>query len=69
MRRQLNRPLKLAMLDSGWHQREIAKKARLHESRLSRIVRCQTTATEVERRRLARVLGRDEAELFPAAAS
>jgi hypothetical protein len=61
----INLPLKVAILATGKKQRRVAKLARIAESRLSCIVhRASHPPTPVERRKLARVLGRNEAQLF-----
>ena len=57
--------LKLAILYSGLKQIDVAKRAGIHESRLSKIVRGHDDATESEKRRLARVLRTSIADLFP----
>lgn len=46
-------------------QIEIAHKARIHESKLSNIARGWRTATPDEQKRLAKVLGIPEEQLFP----
>jgi transcriptional regulator with XRE-family HTH domain len=61
----INLPLKVAILATGKKQRRVASLARISESRLSCIVHCTShPPTDVERRKLARVLGRDETQLF-----
>ena len=55
--------LLLAMRRSGWHQYEIARRAEIPESRLSKIVR-RGDATPAERHALSRVLDVPEADLF-----
>jgi transcriptional regulator with XRE-family HTH domain len=61
----INLLLKVAILATGKKQRQVAKRARIAESRLSCIVRRSShPPTAVERRKLARVLGRDESQLF-----
>lgn len=61
----LNIALKLAILQSGEHQFEIADRAGLSVSSLSRIVRGHRPARPTERRRLAAVLHLKESRLFP----
>jgi transcriptional regulator with XRE-family HTH domain len=56
--------LKLACLATGENQWEIAKKAGLSESRLSRLANGRYPPTEEEARRLATVLGKSPDELF-----
>lgn len=60
-------PLKIALLESGKPQEDIAALARIHPTRLSQIVRGRVTATESERLRIAGVLQRSVDELFPEA--
>jgi transcriptional regulator with XRE-family HTH domain len=64
----MNMALKIAILESGLTQLEIAKAADLHESRLSQIVNEHREASDAERKALARVLKRKATQLFPAAA-
>jgi hypothetical protein len=64
-----NALLKMAIFNSGKLQLVVAKKARIHETRLSKIVRGHVDATEDERRALARVLRKRVADLFPASAA
>ena len=70
MKRILYRQLKRARVDIvnrvvGKKQRRVAKLARIAESRLSCIVhRASHPPTPIERRKLARVLGRNETQLF-----
>lgn len=61
----LNLALKTAILASGKLQKQIAREAAIDETTLSHIVRGRLAATTAERRRLARVLAKSEAELFP----
>lgn len=51
-----NTALKLAIVASETRQRDIARSARIHETRLSHIVRGRLVATDRERKSLARVL-------------
>ena len=60
-----NLALKVAILASGQTQRQLARRVRIDETRLSRIVRGRVVAFPKERRRLAKVLQRVEVELFP----
>lgn len=62
-----NRILAHAIVDSDRTQRAIARSARMHETRLSRIISGEVKPTDTERRRLARALrksGKSEDELF-----
>jgi len=58
--------LKMAVVRLGVPQYVVAKRAGLSETRLSRIVQGRLQPTPDERRRLARVLGASENELFGA---
>jgi transcriptional regulator with XRE-family HTH domain len=60
-----NLPLKMAILESGLTQIEVAKAADMHESRLSHIINGHREANDIERRALARVLKRKVGQLFP----
>jgi len=62
----MNYELKNALLRSGAPQYEIARRAGLNETALSRIVRGRRSATPDERQKLAKALGMDEAMLFAA---
>lgn len=61
----LNLALKFAILASGLTQRRLARRTRIEETRLSRIVRGQVVPVPRERRALAKALGRVEVDLFP----
>jgi transcriptional regulator with XRE-family HTH domain len=61
----LNLALKTAILASGKQQKRIARDTRIDETTLSHIVRGRREATEKEREKLARALGRRIDELFP----
>ncbi len=56
--------LKVAILENGKTQRQVAAEAEIPETRLSSIVRGWATPTEEERSRLAKVLARPAALLF-----
>ena len=56
--------LKLAIFRAGLTQRRVSVAARISETRLSAIVTDRATATEAERARIARVLGRPISNLF-----
>jgi len=58
-------PLARAIFDSGQSQRAIAKKAGIEESKFSKIVNGWREASEDEKKRIARVLKRTVADLFP----
>lgn len=57
-------PLKLAIVASGIPQKQIAHQIGLDPAQLSRIVN-GLHANDATRRKIARVLGRTEAELWP----
>lgn len=65
---RFNMALKVAILQSGMTQRRIARRSRIDETRLSRIISQQVQSFPFERQALARVLKCSEAELFEAAA-
>lgn len=50
-------------------QRAVARRARIDETRFSRILSGQLESTPRERKAIARVLQRDEATLFPEVAA
>jgi transcriptional regulator with XRE-family HTH domain len=60
-----NLALKFAILESGRTQRETAKRLRMDETRLSKIIGGEAIAYEREREKLAQLLGRPQSELFP----
>jgi len=60
-----NIALKIAIVESGLSQVDIAEAADLHESRLSHIVNGRRDANDAERKVLARVLKRRVTQLFP----
>lgn len=60
-----NLALKVAIVQSGRSQIQVAKDASLPESRLSRIINGHDVASAAERRALARILKRKADELFP----
>ena len=62
-----NLALKIAILESGLSQVDVAEAADLHESRLSQLVNGRRKPNDVERKVLARVLKRKPAQLFPEA--
>lgn len=64
----LNIPLKQALVATGKKQKRIAKLIRISESDLSKIVHGHRAASEGERKRLVRVTGKSEDELFGAPA-
>lgn len=60
----MNMRLKMAIMRSGARQYLVARRARMSETRLSRIVVNRVTPTEDERRRIADALEVSEKELF-----
>ena len=60
----MNTVLKVAVIESGKEQGEIAALAKIHPTRLSQIVRNRVTPTESEMLRIAGVLQRPVSELF-----
>lgn len=65
----LNITLKVAIVQSGQAQVEIAKAARMHESKLSKIVNGHLLPTEDEAALIAAAIGRQVSELFPEVAA
>jgi len=62
-----NLALKIAIIESGRSQVDIAKEVGLHDTKLSFIVNGHREASPAERKALARVLKRKQADLFPEA--
>lgn len=56
--------LKVAVIQSGKEQGEIAQLAKIHQTRLSQIVRRRVTPTESEKLRIAGVLQKPVEDLF-----
>lgn len=66
MRKPLpNVALKTAIFATGHEQQQIAKRARISPQKLSHVIHGRRDLDDRERERLARVLGKTEAELFP----
>ena len=65
----MNRALKHAIVDSGRTQRAIARQTRIDETLLSRYVNGWDDPDERDRKQLAKVLKKTEAELFGGSAS
>jgi transcriptional regulator with XRE-family HTH domain len=61
-----NVALKTAIVAARLTQRAVARRARIGETRFTRIVSGEYEPTEKERARLAKILGRSESDLFPA---
>ena len=66
MQRQANVRLKIALLESGQHQYEIAEACGLTELKLSKIVTGRSQVSEVEKTKIARKLKRPVGDLFEA---
>jgi hypothetical protein len=66
MERAKPTPLQRAIFEGGLLQRVIAKKAAIEESKFSKIVNGWRDASDEEKKRIARVLKRPVADLFPA---
>ena len=60
----MNLNLKVAILASGEAQWEIARRAAIAETKLSKVIRGRVELSEDERRRLSDVLGIPAADLF-----
>ena len=63
MRERRTSPIKLAIVEQGLIQADVATEAGLGESRLSRIVNGRVQPTDVEISRLAKVLGLPKRDL------
>jgi hypothetical protein len=63
----LNRALKLAIVGSGQKQKDIARRARINQWRLSRIVTQDVVPQPAEMQRLATVLRTPVSTLFTSA--
>lgn len=61
----MNVALAKAIIDSGKKKKTIARLARLEPSYFSKILHGDREPTDVQRERIARVLGKPEADLFP----
>lgn len=57
--------LKKAVLESGYKQVFVAQQAQIAESRLTRCITGRGKLTGDEKKRLAKVLGKNTSELFP----
>jgi transcriptional regulator with XRE-family HTH domain len=64
----INLALRVAIAATGRTQKDVARRARINQWRLSRIVQNDVTPTTPERARLARILGKPVQELFSEAA-
>lgn len=64
-KRRINVALKVAIVESGQKAQAIAFKARITPDRLSKIANRRVTASDEERKALAKALGRSVNELFP----
>ena len=64
-----NLALKIAILESGLSQMDVAKAADIHHTRLSHIINGHREANEAEQKALMRVLKRKRIDLFPEVAA
>lgn len=60
-----NLHLRIAILETGRRERELAKRAGMSQTKFSNIKRGYSEPTEDDKKALARVLKRTVAELFP----
>jgi transcriptional regulator with XRE-family HTH domain len=65
MKRGVNWPLKQAIVASRHKQYVVARRAQLDDTVLSAFVNGRRRPQAIHRARLARVLGKPEADLFP----
>lgn len=65
----LNKALKIAIIERGKSQQEVAALAKIEYTRLSHIVRCLRAPSESEKLRLSGVLQKPVDELFPEVAA
>jgi len=63
-----NLALKIAILESGLSQVDVAEAVDLHESRLSQIINGRREPSDAEMKAIARLLKRKPAQLFPSEA-
>lgn len=61
----LNTALAKAIIDSGKKKKTVARLARMSPSKFSKVLHGDRPVSDVERERLARVLGKPIDELFP----
>jgi len=69
MKKRLNVALKLACFETGKKQEQIAKLACIHPQTLSHAIHGRRTLKKSVRVKLAEVLGKPEAKLFPSEAA
>ena len=62
---EFNVALKVACIESGKDQLEVAALAKIHHTRLSQIIHNRVTPTESEKLRIAGVLQRSVDSIFP----
>jgi transcriptional regulator with XRE-family HTH domain len=65
----MNWALKQTIGDKGTTQYEVGKRAGIHESRMSRIVRGHEDATDDEKKAIARALRVPVSQIFPEVAA
>lgn len=64
-----NTALKAAIFESRKTQAFVARRAKMHASDLSKVIRGYRVATDAEREKLAKILQRPIHELFPEVAA
>jgi transcriptional regulator with XRE-family HTH domain len=60
-----NIPLKIAIVQSGLSQADVAEAVDMHDTKLSMIVNGRREPSDAEQKALARVLKRKASQLFP----
>jgi hypothetical protein len=65
----MNKALRIAIIERGLPQWKVAKRARVGEARMSGFVHERFEPTDEEKDRIARVLKKSPADIFPSAAS
>lgn len=60
----LNWELKKVIFENGMSQRELAKKARIHESLISMAVRGKYNLDGIQKAKIAKAIGKPENEIF-----
>lgn len=63
-----NVTIKVAIVEAGLTQQKAAQQARIEPQKLSHVIHGRRSLNEKERGRLAKALGKTEAELFPSEA-
>lgn len=60
----INIPLKVAILESGLTQRDLARLSGLHENYISMLVRGRLNPNEAEKQKISAVVGKEPQHLF-----